>query len=166
MPIKGISKNPDFQNLALSPITHNPKRLKDANRDQHNNTESPSIGPNLRLSRTLFAHFRKRTRRHLGCRRRRTIYRRRHRRRHGRRHTTRNTGSVILGRATGAAAKNALAAKVSLLILCVVELRHLVRVLLPVARVVPGEEIVLDPKDLVDGAHERDLASQRQVRVR
>ena len=131
----------------------------------------PSIGPNLRLGRiAALGHLCEGTRRSLRRSgralygRRHTVYGRRHTIYRGR-YTARNTGPVILGRATGAAAENALFAEISLLILGIVEHGHLVGELFTVARVIPGEEIVLDPEDLVDGAHERDLASQRQVWV-
>lgn len=82
----------------------------------------------------------------------------------GRRHPTRDTRPVIVNRAIGATAKNALVTEVSLLII-ETHHRHFIRKLLPITTVVASKEIILDPEDLVDGAHEGDLATEREVRV-
>ena len=78
-----------------------------------------------------------------------------------------NAAVVAVGGASGggaAIAEELLLADVAFLVVGD-DLGHLVGVLLAVTDAPLGEEVVLDPDDLVEGADEGDLALQRQLRV-
>lgn len=120
-----------------------------------------SIRPNLRLRRTSLSQLRKRTNRCL----RRSGIRRRRRTMRGGRHPTRNTRPVIINRAARATAKDLLITQIPLPII-ETQLRHFIREFIAVVHMVPRKQIILDPQDFVNGADERNLATQRQMWVR
>ena len=145
MLIRGIpSPNPQF-----------PKRLQMLKKKKKI-VEDTSIRPNLRLRGILLPHFRKGTNRCL----RRSSLRRWCRAMRRRRHTARNTRPVIIKGAPRATAKYPLITKIPLLII-ETELRHFICEFFAIMHMVSCKQVILDPEDLVDSPHERDLSSQR-----
>lgn len=82
-----------------------------------------------------------------------------------RRNAAHHAGRVIISRATGVAAQDLFIPNIPFFPRSKTVHGHFIGVLLAIANPPLGEQIVLDPENLVDGSNERDLASEGDMGV-